>query len=41
MKQYRSFLQIAPKLEGRTISGTALVFDSWSKMLYDPMIGNF
>lgn len=41
MKQYRSFLQIAPKLEGRTISGTALVFDSWSNTLYEPMIGPF
>lgn len=41
MKQYRSFLQIAPKLEGRTISGTALVFDSWSKTLYEPQIGAF
>ena len=41
MKQYRSFLQMAPKLEGRTISGTALIFDSWSNILYEPLIGQF
>ena len=39
--EYRSFLQIAPKLEGRTITGTAIVFDSWSNPLYEPMIGQF
>lgn len=41
MKQYRSLLQVAPKLQGRTITGTAIVFDSWSKTLYDPMVGAF
>lgn len=41
MKQYRSLLQVAPNLQGRTITGTAIVFDSWSNNLYDPMVGVF
>lgn len=41
MKQYRSILQVAPNLQGRTITGTAIVFDSWSNKLFDPIVGVF
>ena len=41
MKQQRSLLQAAPNLQGRTITGTAIVFDSWSNTLYDPRVGFF